>query len=109
MTHYYTLFIVYLLPHNSQDQLGRELYEASDDGDMERVTRLLREGAPVNWKNRGRWTALHQACYYNRPEVVKVLLKYNPNINQQDDNGDTPLHGTCHVGSLGCVEVTAGN
>ena len=27
------------------------------------------------------WTPLHMACYYNRPDVVLLLLKYGANYN----------------------------
>ena len=105
MTHYYTLFIVYLLPHNSQDQLGEELYDASSDGDVEQVTRLLRQGAPVNWASAGGWTALHWVTGTKRPEVVKVLLKYNPHVNKRTVSGETPLHRTCRYGQLDCAKL----
>lgn len=32
------------------------------------------------------------AAYKNREEVVKLLLKYNANINHKDNKGLTPLH-----------------
>ena len=70
---------------------------------MRHVTKLLKEGAPVNWSRNTGWTALHEACSKNRVQVVKVLLKHNPLINQQTDNGDTPLHWACGSGSVDCI------
>ena len=99
------LFIVYLLPHNSQQQLGENLYWASVDGNVRRVTKLSKEGAPINWRDGAGWTALHTACNNNRAKVVKVLLKHNPLINQQDNWGYTPLHLACRCGSLDCVKL----
>ena len=72
---------------------------------MRRVTEILDEGASVNWRDSGGWTALHEACINNRAEVVKVLLKHNPLINQQSDWGDTPLDWACRRGSIDCVKI----
>ena len=102
------LLIVYCLPppHNSQQQLWESLLRASKDGDVRRVTETLDEGASVNWRNSCGYTALHWACNYNRAEVVKVLLKHNPLINQQTYwNLDTPLHLVCSRGSIDCVKL----
>ncbi len=35
---------------------------------------LLEAGAPKDLPNRIGWTALHEACFYNRVETVKTLL-----------------------------------
>ena len=92
-------------PHNSQQQLGENLLRASRVGGVRRVTEMLDKGAPVNWKDSNGWTALHEACYYNRAEVVKVLLKRNPLINLQNLWGFTPLHLACRMGSIDCVKL----
>ena len=92
----------------SQDQLGWELYKASHDGNVERVTELLQEGAPVNWRNKDHFgfSALHTSCAINnRSEVVKVLLRYGPNVNQPKNDGYTPAHLACFWGSLDCLKL----
>ena len=101
------LLIVYCLPppHNSQQQLVESLLRASGDGDVRRVTEILDEGASVNWSDSVGWTTLHMACWNNRTEVVKVLLKHNPLINQQTNYGNTPLHCACGEGSIDCVKL----
>ena len=98
------MFIVYLLPHNSQQQL--DLYTASQSGDVRRVTEVLKEVASIiNWRDSLGRTALHTACINNRAEVVKVLLKHNSIINQQTDGGNTPLHYACWSGSTDCIKL----
>ena len=73
-------------------------------GDVRRVSEVLDDGASVNWKDSVGCTALHVVCRNNSAEVVKVLLKHNPLINQQDRWGDTPLHDACS-GSIDCVKI----
>ena len=77
---------------------------ASCDGDVRRVTEILDEGASVHWRDSDGWTALHKACWNNRAEVVTVLLKHNPLINQQDRWEYTPMHDACGRGYIDCVK-----
>ena len=76
---------------------------------MRRVKELLKRGADVNWKNSGTilpgWTPLYHACLWNRSDIVKELLKYNPKLNQQTDNDETALHHACRRGYLDCVKL----
>ena len=85
--------------------MGAKLNKASGDGDVEHVTKLLNEGAPVDWSDDNRWTSVHEACYNNRPSVVKVLLQHYSPINQQTNGGNTPLHFACRHSSTACVEL----
>ena len=97
------------MPHTSQQRLGERLYKASREGDVRRVTQLLEEGAPINWRKSSGytagWTALHVACNNNRIEIVKLLLKHKPLVNQQTNSGDTPLHWACQMGFLECIKL----
>ena len=96
----------YLLPHNSQDRLGRELYDASRDGNVERVAHLLGKGASVYWTDGASQTALHMVCYHsNQPDVVKLLLRNNRSINYQTSFSNTPLHYACIQGHLASVKL----
>ena len=73
---------------------------------MNKVTRLLEEGAPVNWKDGGGWTTLHWACFHNHPACVKVLLQHGADVTARtDDGGNTPLHWACLSGSIDCVKL----
>ena len=58
----------------------------------------------MNWKNSSGWRPLYRACLLNRLDIVKELLKYNPELNQQTV-GETALHAACICGSLDCVKL----
>ena len=83
---------------------------------MKDVIKLLKEGAPVSWRNTYGWTSLHVTCVRDpigwhdteRLEVMKVLLRYKANVNQQNDSGETPLHYACANGLLHHVEILLG-
>jgi len=38
-------------------------------------------------------------------KLVSTILKYNPDINQKDDWGRTPLHLACNSGNLTAVNT----
>ena len=90
---------------NNRFPLWGKLYEASCDGSVETVTRLLNDGATVNTTNQNGYTALHRACLYNRPYIVKALIGYSPNINLQNNSGDTPSHYASRRGYMDCVDL----
>ena len=88
------------------DHLGEQLCDASGDGRVEEVERLLARGAPVNWRDRYGWTALPIACINNHVDVVKILTSQdNIDVNIHHDYKNTPLHLACYMGHLKCVEI----
>ncbi len=75
---------------------------------MDEVDWLLARGAPVNWRNSGVFgrAALHTACFYNHPDVVKILTQHDGiDVNVQDSHNYTPLHWACWFGHLKCVQL----
>ncbi len=93
--------------HCSHD-LGQQLYDASRDGRVDEVERLLARGAPVNWRNSGfyKWTPLHMACVNKQPDTVKILTQQDGiDVNVQTTNKYTPLHYACRYGYLKCVQL----
>ncbi|XP_064390746.1 putative ankyrin repeat protein RF_0381 [Halichondria panicea] len=86
--------------------LGQQLFMASRSGRVDKVERLLARGAPVNWRNSFGWTALHVACFYNHPDVVKILTQQDGiDVNVQNTDKNTPLHYACLCGYLKCVQL----
>jgi ankyrin repeat protein len=53
---------------------------------------LLDKGAPKNLPNSLGWTPLHEACFYNRIETVKVLLLSGANSSLRTESGGLPYH-----------------
>ena len=52
----------------------------------------LHFGAPVDFRFQNSGTLLHIAVENSQLEIVKVLLKYNANVNAKDHLNYTPLH-----------------
>ncbi len=80
---------------------------ASGGGHVDEVVRLLASRAPVNWMDVDGWTALHEACLNNQPDVVKKLTQQDGidvNVQTVTSNG-TPLHWACWGGHLKCVQL----
>lgn len=49
-------------------------------------------GAPKDQANKIGWTALHEACFYNRAEVAKTLLLAGANATIRTRMGALPYH-----------------
>ncbi|KAJ3440876.1 leucine-rich repeat isoform f [Anaeramoeba flamelloides] len=53
---------------------------------------LVKKGAKINILNKERQSLLHLIAKFKGVELLKTLLKYQLDINKQDNNGNTPLH-----------------
>jgi Ankyrin repeats (3 copies) len=67
-----------------------ELIQAAFDGDVERVTRLLDDGADIGGDGRGHWNALHAAIENEETECVRLLIRRGADIHHRA-GGLTPL------------------
>ena len=45
----------------------------------------------VNAKNKNRWTALHEAAFEGRKEIVELLISNGGHVNAKTKNDQTPL------------------
>lgn len=59
---------------------------------------LLTNGADIDIKAFGGWTALHKACFDGVEPVFEFLFKMNANLNEQTDLGFSPLMMTIEKG-----------
>jgi ankyrin repeat protein len=74
---------------------GTSLHDAVHRCDIKKVDALLNQKADVNVKDdRGR-TPLMWASFLGQTEIARRLLKQNPNLNDQDNDGDTALIIAC--------------
>lgn len=64
---------------------------AGMSGRHKTVCKLVRAGADINKLNKHGGTALHRACEHGYEQNIQSLMKFNPNINIQDQRGYTPL------------------
>ena len=68
------------------------LGEASRCGFFRIVEILLNAGASKDQCNFLGWTPLHEACFYNRTETVKILLLAGANASIRTKRGALPYH-----------------
>ena len=72
------------------EQLARQLHQAVEDGDINRVKDLLGQGANPNhqlyWSEEWRWMLppLHGACEGGYLEMVKILVNAGAAIDKGD-------------------------
>ena len=59
----------------SPEELGQELLTAVFDGDLQRVTEVLNEGADINYRGSHGETALHVAASDPTLDMVRLLLE----------------------------------
>ncbi len=70
---------------------AREFIEASRNGDVGKVRKILREGVEVDVRDQLGWTALMYACAYNHLTVALVLLEMGADVNGTNKLGWSPL------------------
>ena len=90
---------------NYREQLARQLHQAVQECDINRVKDLLGQGANPNhqlyWTEEWRWKdpPLHKACKKSILEIVKMLVNAEADVNKAGgQNSQTPLHCACEGG-----------
>merc|ERR1712224_903542 len=68
------------------------LGESARCGYVRIVTLLLEEGADKDQANYLGWVPLHEACFYNRVDVVSALLKAGCKTTLRTKSGALPWH-----------------
>lgn len=81
------------------------LLSAAMEGEVDKLTALLKEGAAVNEADEDGRTALHFACGYGELPCAKVLLEHKASVNSVDNNKNTPLHYAAGYGEKACVQL----
>lgn len=87
----------------SADDLS-EYLESARYGDLDDVRAYLDAGAPVNFCDEHRSTALHFACANGHADVVSELLTRGAALTP-NEAGNSPLHWACLLGHAPVVEL----
>jgi len=70
------------------------IFEAAAAGEVERVERLVDNGAPVNGLSADGWTPLHLASFFGHARIVELLLAHEADVRATSKNStaNTALH-----------------
>jgi hypothetical protein len=89
----FALFLFLATPHSLEAQ---SVFEAAKEGDASAVRELLADEPDLVAQTdaRGR-TLLHVAAAYGHVEICAALADAGAEVNVEDEDGETPLHGRC--------------
>ena len=91
---------------NNKGPKGRtSLMYAAKQGDIARVTFLLKEGANPNEEDRDLHSVLYWAAVGGNREVIRLLVERGAQLNYKNRWGNTALHYAASYGNVGAVRV----
>jgi ankyrin repeat protein len=100
------LLLVCVVSLGARGAHGQDIFEASQDGNVDRVRALLHlDPAAVSAADERGLTGLHFAADAGRRKVVTCLLDAGADPEARDADGDTPLHCAALRGHLDVVEL----
>ncbi|CAB4396890.1 ankyrin [Rhizophagus irregularis] len=68
------------------------IWVAAANGDIQRVTELIRSGLSPNSKDSNGYTPLAAAASYNHFDLIEFLISEGADVNIRDNDNDTPLY-----------------
>ncbi|KAG6811338.1 hypothetical protein H0H92_007883 [Tricholoma furcatifolium] len=91
--------------------LGKKLINAAKDGDIGVIQYALQRGVRKGDIGKWNWTymSLHKAVECNQLEYAQLLIKYNADVNAQNEFKITPLHKAAEKGHLNCAQLLIKN
>ncbi|MDX1295594.1 MAG: ankyrin repeat domain-containing protein [Sulfurimonadaceae bacterium] len=82
------------------------IHDAAEEGDYDRVERLLTWGENVDIQNIPyKQRPLHLAVYNEHPNIVELLLKFGANPNARMNNGQTPIFVASYFGDIKSMKM----
>ena len=85
--------------------LSELLFKAIEQGDIETVKHLLKEGASVKFYDKHKRTPLHIACSLGHLVIVQLLTSSGSNVDACSLNKQTPLHEACIGGHVKIIQL----
>ena len=81
-------------------------FDACQKGDYETVNKLLHNGIDIETQEPQLGArALHFACGYNHPDIIKLLLRKGADVNAPNFNQATPLHTACQKNNIEILNI----
>ena len=96
---------ILLLFHSSL--MADDLHKAAEDGNIEEVSALLKEGIDPNSPDFYGDISLHKASRRNQPKIINLLMENGANVNAQNIYNETPFHISGMWGSSQNIPVLA--
>ena len=81
------------------------LHIACKESSIQTIEELIFQGSMINIPDLVGWTPLHMACYYNRPDVVLLLLKSGANYNTHNREKLSARDLAIKCGNYNCAKV----
>ena len=81
------------------------LHIACKESSIQTIEEIIFQGSMINIPDLVGWTPLHMACYYNRPDVVLLLLKSGANYNTHNRDKLSARDLAIKYGNYNCVKV----
>jgi ankyrin repeat protein len=80
------------------------VHDAARDGDSEKLSRLIAEGAELNRPGDDGETPLILAILQGHAATIELLVEQGADIHARNDGGFTPLHAAAYVGDVATAE-----
>lgn len=106
---HYSLGLLLLILFGFSSALAQPLHDATREGDLDEVKRLLAAGTNINTKNYHGDTPLHSMTYVGSPAMAELLIENGADVNAENNNGDTPLHYAVLNGNEPVADVLTAN
>ena len=90
------------MPNSNED--CEELVRLAANGDINEITKLLKDGCNPNIKDDYGWTPLHRAAYDGYADIAKVLLGHGADPNIKNNIGYIPLHEAAFLGYVNVIK-----
>ena len=85
------------------------LHDAAREGDVEKVSGLVDEGAAMDVPGNNGETPLNLAILGDHPAVVDLLIEKGADIRARNSGGFTALHAAAYVGDVDAAGKLLGN